>query len=229
MFRKSLMAVGLTIQMTMPLHAQTQDHAPLRAAARAQLEQESRSLGAGATVTLGKIDERLQLPACQSLTAFMPPGARAWGHTTVGLRCAGPTAWQIQIPAHVAVQGEWLASARALQPGQPLTPADWITQSGDLTQFAAAVATRAEQVVGMTLNGALAPGQALRLDQLRAPLAIRQGQSVKLISQGAGFRVSSEGQALANASEGQILPVRMPSGNTINGIARSAGSVEVKF
>lgn len=205
------------------------DSEPLHRVAKAHLEQQASALGASAVVTLGKVDERLQLPPCQALSAFMPAGARAWGHTSVGVRCAGPTAWQIHVPAHVAIQGTWLTSARALQPGQTLTALDWVTQSGDITQFASTVATRPEQVAGMSLLGALAPGQALRLDNLRAPLAVRQGQPVKLVSQGAGFRVSSEGVALANASDGQTVAVRLPAGGTVSGIARGTGSVEVRF
>jgi flagella basal body P-ring formation protein FlgA len=56
---------------------------------------------------------------------------------------------------------------------------------------------------------------------------VRQGQTVKTVSRGAGFSVSSEGRALHNAQEGQIVQVRTPSGQTVSGIARSGGIVEM--
>jgi flagella basal body P-ring formation protein FlgA len=69
----------------------------------------------------------------------------------------------------------------------------------------------------------------LRHDLLKAPLAIQQGQSVKLLSGGTGFRVSAEGKALNNAQDGQLAQVRTGSGQTVSGIARTGGTVEIAF
>jgi flagella basal body P-ring formation protein FlgA len=52
---------------------------------------------------------------------------------------------------------------------------------------------------------------------------------VKLVSEGPGFRVSAEGRALGNAADGQLVQVRAPSGQTVSGIARSGGIVEVRY
>jgi flagella basal body P-ring formation protein FlgA len=41
--------------------------------------------------------------------------------------------------------------------------------------------------------------------------------------------VSSEGKALNNASDGQVVQVRAASGQTISGIARPGGMVEVSY
>jgi flagella basal body P-ring formation protein FlgA len=75
----------------------------------------------------------------------------------------------------------------------------------------------------------LGAGQPLRRDMLRQPHVVTQGQGVKLVSQGPGFQVSAEGRALANAADGQTVLVRGPSGQTISGIARSGGIVEVRY
>jgi flagella basal body P-ring formation protein FlgA len=56
-----------------------------------------------------------------------------------------------------------------------------------------------------------------------------QGQTVRLVSQGSGFRVSADGKALANAAVGQLAQVRTASGQTVSGIARADGIVEVNF
>ena len=62
-----------------------------------------------------------------------------------------------------------------------------------------------------------------------APLVIRQGQSVRVVSRGSSFAVTAEGRALNNAAEGQLAQVRMASGQTVSGIARADGSVEISF
>jgi flagella basal body P-ring formation protein FlgA len=41
--------------------------------------------------------------------------------------------------------------------------------------------------------------------------------------------VSSEGKALNNATDGQIAQVRTSSGQTVSGIARTGGIVEVLY
>ena len=60
-----------------------------------------------------------------------------------------------------------------------------------------------------------------------APWAVQQGQNVKTISSGAGFSVSSDGKALNNAAEGQVVQVRTNTGQTVSGIARPGGIVEI--
>jgi flagella basal body P-ring formation protein FlgA len=47
------------------------------------------------------------------------------------------------------------------------------------------------------------------------------------ISNGPGFTVSSSGKALTNALEGQLVQVRTDSGQTVSGIARAGGVVEI--
>jgi flagella basal body P-ring formation protein FlgA len=179
--------------------------------------------------TIGSLDPRLLLPACPALDVFLPSGARLWGQTNLGVRCAGAAAWTIYVNVDVRVSGNYLATTRAIAPGQVLTAADIVTQSGDLTLLPSGVLANAEHAVGRIAVAAVAAGQALRHDLLRAPLAVQQGQSVKLLSQGAGFRVSAEGRALNNAQDGQIAQVRTASGQTVSGVARSGGNVEISF
>jgi flagella basal body P-ring formation protein FlgA len=179
--------------------------------------------------TIGSIDPRLLLPACAALDVFIPSGARLWGQTTLGVRCGGAAPWTIYVNAEVRVSGNYLATTRAIAPGQVLTAADIVTQSGDLTLLPSGVLANPEHAVGKIAVAAVAAGQPLRYDLLRAPLAVQQGQSVKLMSSGAGFRVSAEGRALNNAQDGQVAQVRTASGQTVSGVARAGGSVEISF
>jgi flagella basal body P-ring formation protein FlgA len=65
---------------------------------------------------------------------------------------------------------------------------------------------------------------------LRLPPAVRQGQTVKVVSGGdAGFRVTSEGRALNGAADGEPVRVRMSTGQVLSGTARNGGVVEVRY
>jgi len=176
--------------------------------------------------SVGAVDPRLALPACGAIEVFTPPGARLWGKTNVGVRCTSP-AWTIYVPVTIKVTGSYLVTARALPPGHVITAADTIATFGDLTQLPAGVAQDPAQVVGRSVSGSLAAGQPLRTDVLRAPVVIQQGQAVKLVARGQGFEVTADGKALSQGTLGQVVQVRAPSGQTVSGIARSGGVVEI--
>lgn len=176
--------------------------------------------------SVGSLDPRLALPACPATEVFTPPGARLWGRTNVGVRCASP-AWTIYVPVTVRVTGTYLVTARPLAPGHVMTVTDISAATGDLTLLPAGIAQDPAQVLGRSLAGSLAAGQPVRTDGLRAPLVIQQGQAVKLVSKGRGFEVTAEGKALTQGLLGQVVQVRSPSGQTVSGIARSSGIVEV--
>lgn len=177
--------------------------------------------------SVGAIDPRLALPACPAPEAFMPPGARLWGKTNIGVRCASPMAWTIYVPVTVHITGTYLVAARPLTQGQTLGIHDYTAATGDLTQLPSGIAQDPAQVLGRTLIGTLAAGQPVRTDRLRAPIVIQQGQSVKLVAKGHGFEVTADGKALSQGMLGQVIQVRSPSGQTVTGIARNDGVVEV--
>jgi len=179
-------------------------------------------------ITMGRLDIE-RLPPCSAHEAYAPPGTRLNGRTHIGVRCLGPNIWSVLVPVQIAVTGNYVVTTRPLAAGQTVQAADVATLSGDIASLPTGIISTPEQAVGKTLRNALAAGQPLRGDQLVAPLVIRQGQTVRVISRGTGFAVSSEGRALSNANEGQVVQVRMTSGQTISGIALSDGSVEITF
>lgn len=173
--------------------------------------------------SVGPIDPR----NCAAPEVFLPPGARLWGKSHVGVRCSVPASWTIYVPVTVQVQGSYLVAARPLPPGHTLAAGDLAPASGDLALLPAGVAQDPSQIIGRSTTAPLAAGQPLRADLLRAPAVIQQGQSVKLVARGRGFEISAEGKALAQAQLGQVVQVRGPSGQTVHGIARRDGVVEV--
>ena len=201
----------------------------IRQAIENYLRAQTAGLPGTVTYTVGAIDPRSILAACGALEVFTPPGARLWGHTSLGVRCSGATPWNIYVTAHIKVVGAYAVTARPVTQGQALTPSDIAMQSGDLTLLPTGVLTDLQQAVGKTSLAALAPGQPLRQDLLRAPLVVQQGQTVVVNSSGRGFMVSADGKALNNAYEGQIAQVRTPSGQTLSGVARTGGIVEIRF
>lgn len=179
-------------------------------------------------ITMGRLDVD-RLPPCSAHEAYSPPGTRLSGRTHIGVRCLGPNVWSVLVPVQIAVTGNYVVTTRPLAAGQSIQEGDVAVLSGDLSALPTGVVGATADAVGKTLRNALAAGQPLRSDQLIAPLVVRQGQSVRVVSRGAGFAVSSEGRALANAAAGQVVQIRMSSGQTVSGVAQADGSVEVAF
>ena len=206
-----------------------QDPAALRQSVQQFLQIQSAGLPGQVTVTVGPIAASLNLAACPDPQAFLAPGSRAWGKTTVGLRCAAPLPWTVYIQANVAVLANYIASAVPLAQGQPIEAHQLISMKGDLTTLPAGIATEISQVVGRSANLSLPSGMPLRLDTLRSKPVVLQGQLVRVVSSGPGFRVSTEARAIGNANEGQVVLVRTPGGHQISGVAKAGGLVEVAF
>ena len=206
-----------------------QDHGVLRQTVTQFLTVQAGGLPGQINVTVGALDPRLNLAACAAPDPFLPNGARAWGKTTVGVRCTAPSPWTVYIPAMVQVQGDYLAAAVPLAQGQVIGPTDVARVRGDLTTLPPGILTESSQAVGYTVARTVAVGAPLRQDALRSQQAVASGQMVRLVSSGPGFKVTSDGRALANGSDGQTIQVRAPNGQVVSGVARLGGLVEVAY
>ncbi len=181
------------------------------------------------SVHAGAIDPNLKLAQCPDVQVFMPTGSRAWGKTSVGVRCGAPNAWTIYVQATVNVMAQYLVASSPLAQGQIVTDQDVMFEKGDLTQLPAGVFTDQTQAIGRTVNISMSAGTVLRQEMLKVALAVQYGQTVMVTSKGNGFSVSAEGQAMGKANEGQVVQVKVASGQVVTGIARNGGQVEVGF
>jgi len=210
--------------------AARQDPQPVRRAIEDFLRVQIKGLPGQASFSIGSLDALNHLTPCPAFDIALPAGARAWGRTSVVVRCQVEKPWTIYVPVKIRVIGEYLLTARALSQGQVVVEADLAKTSGDLTELPPGILTDADQALGKTVAQSVTSGRPLRGDMLRQALVVQQGQSVKLTSSGPGFQVTgAEGRALANAAAGQVVQVRLANGRIISGIARAGGAVEVSY
>ncbi|MDP2751839.1 MAG: flagellar basal body P-ring formation chaperone FlgA [Rhodocyclaceae bacterium] len=214
------------------VHAR-QDSVPVTRAIENYLKRETQGLPGQVrfeTEASGFAADNHLTPCRLPVEVSQPPGARTWGRIHLTVRCppnGGNSGWSVFVPAHVRVFSEYLVSVRSIALGQTLSEADFTRQQGDLSELPAGVLTQPPQAIGQVTTAALSAGQPLRRDILRPPFVVRQNQTVKIISRGAGFEVAAEGRALTNAAEGQWVQVRLNNGQTISGLARTQGIVEM--
>lgn len=180
-------------------------------------------------VLVSQVDSKLKLEKCIALEASLPNGGKVWGNTTVAVRCTTPSPWTIYVQANVSVFADYVVATVQLPQGKTITANDISFANGDITNLPAGIFTDAGQVLGQVMGSSVGAGSLLRQDLLRSPLAVKQGQTVRLIIFGPGFSVTSSGYALNNASVGQMAQARASTGKTISGIAKSNGEIEVPY
>jgi flagella basal body P-ring formation protein FlgA len=206
-----------------------QDGNALRAVVEQFLLAQSKGLPGEVSVKVGAVDPRTALAGCPAPEAFLNPGARAWGKTTVGVRCTAPSSWTIYIQAQVNVKADYVAAAVPLAQGQAVEQGQLMLVKGDIASMPNGIITDMAQAIGRTPTVSLAAGTPLRLDTLRSKPVVQQNQAVRLVLNGNGFNVSAEGRAIGTAGEGQVVQVRTPSGTVVSGTAKAGGMVEVAF
>lgn len=224
----SLLAFIVLASMTSAASA-FQDPAPVKQAVEHFLAAQTRGLPGEVSYSIGSLDAGNRLAPCTAFDVSLPPGARAWGRTSVNVRCLADRGWSIYLPVHIRVVTDYLVTAMPLAQGQAVTAAELSRQRGDLSDLPAGTLTDEAQAIGRSAKLPIAAGRPLRADMLQQPLAVQQNQTVKVVSTGPGFQVANEGKALNNATDGQIVQVRLGSGQVVSGTARPGGIVEVNF
>ncbi len=222
-----LLCCGLT---ALAAHgAGRQDPAVLRQLAEQFLLAQAATLPGKVTVRVAAPDNRLQLAPCDAPQAYLASGAKAFGKTSVGIRCSAPVAWNVFLPATVSVMADYVASAVPLAQGQRLDAADLVMKQGDLAALPAGVLTDPAQAQGRTLLMPVAPGMPLSRAVLKTVPVVQAGQPVRLVAQGAGFSVSADGRALTGGAEGDLVQARTAAGQVIGGFAQADGTLAVRY
>lgn len=219
----------LCLALAGPGAAGGNDSQQIETTVRGFVLQQTRGLPGEVVVTVEAIDPRSQLGACSAFVPSLPPGARLWGRTAVAVRCLGPSTWEFYVPVRVQVFAKHLRTTRKLAAGQQISASDLALVRDDLTTLPDSILTDPSQAIGRRLRIGLTDRLPLLKEHLVIPPAIRQGQNVRIVASGRGFSVSSEGTALTNAAEGSQVVVRTASGQTVRGIARPEGVVEVVY
>ncbi len=206
-----------------------QSHDSLRETARTFVQQQIQSTSATPYIEVGILDTRLRLPVCADKPeAFLPPGSRILGSSSVGIRCHSPKPWSLYVPVTVKIFAPVLVASHALNRGSQITAQDFQTAELNIAALSGGYLSIPEQILGMTLKRSIDAGAVYTPAMLEAPNMVRRGQQVTLLAEIAGIEVRMAGKALMDGSAGALIQVRnLASQRVIEGTVIAEGIVKV--
>lgn len=181
-------------------------------------------------LTLGRLDPRLRLAACDiPLQASQNPGARLLGVTSVKVRCDGSIPWSIFVPALLREKRTVVVATRTLAAGQQLRQEDVATQAVWISDAATHYLEDVSQAVGKQTQRMLPAGAPLPVQGLRSPRAIRRGARITLALTRGPLAIRVGGVALQDGAVGERIQVRNTSSRRIvEGVISDDGVVMVR-
>ena len=179
-------------------------------------------------IELGELDSRLRLAPCAKVEPFLPPGARLWGKTRLGVRWVdGPSRWSVFLPLTVKAFGPAWVVRGDVASGTVLTESDALQAEVDWALEPSPVVASPEQWVGQVAARALSTGQVLRQAAIRPAQVFLAGAQIRVVAQGQGFQVVTDGLALSAGVIGQQARVRMDNGRIMSGLVTDRRTVSM--
>lgn len=224
--------IALLALVALPVTAEehaVQSHQSIRSAAEQHALAEVSKFAATPQVTVGSLDSRLKLAACdQTLETYDSPNGLNGGRGVVGVRCNGSKPWKIYVPVQVALMDSVVVSRRPVVRGQALRADDVMLSEVDISGLHKAYFTRIEDVIGLRSKRAITSGSTLHAGLLQRANLVKRGSQVEIVAITADLHVTMRGKALADGGRGDRIRVKnLNSGRVITGTVIESGVIEV--
>ena len=182
-------------------------------------------------IHINPLDQRLKLSQCDTpLEAFLAPGAKLYGKTTVGVRCTGNKPWKVFVPANLALYEQVLAATRTIIRGEVLGSADLTLVDKQVTPASQSYFRDLQQAVGFIAKRSIPSGRVLTASMVQAPRLVQAGQEVILLATTPQLEVRMKGKALSAGAKGDVIQVRnVRTKRIVEGTVTHAGVVRVNM
>jgi len=229
--RPQIVALALLLVfMTLDLAASgVQSHSSIMDTARQHILDHSSDYPSTPEVTVGRLDSRLRLAACEHpLESYMPPGRRRIGKTTVGIRCNGLHPWSMFVPVTVKVMTQVVVAKSSLSRGAIIGESDIGLEQRDISRLHRGYLEEKKVVLGKKLRQRMRQHQVITPSQLDTPHAVKRNNRVTIVASSKSLKIRVAGKALQNGSVGELIRVRnVSSKKELDARVIAPGIVEV--
>jgi len=164
----------------------------------------------GSTAEVAPLDARLRFVACdRPLRASVPPNISLGARVNVRVTCTGGAVnWALTVPAELWSEVPLVVTQRALVMGSVVGVDDISVEVRRFPGTAQCCAADPAEVLGRVVRRSLPAQQAIALDALEIPPAVKRGETVMVIASLPGLEIRASGVALGDALAGQSVRVR---------------------
>ena len=157
-------------------------------------------------VIVSHIDPRTRLAECRvPLKAFLAPGARSKGKTTVGIECSGNKSWKLYVSARVVEYQEVWVTSRPLNKTDILSLGDLEKKRISIERLRKSPLLDSSRIVNTSPKRRLRAGEVIFQDSV---CLVCRGQIVSVSAHNQFLAINVEGVALADAAMGEIAKIR---------------------
>ena len=180
--------------------------------------------------TLGRLDPRLRLAACDAaLKMRFSREPRGGGPNAVEVRCEGSHPWSLYVTVDVARFAQVVVSSRGLVRGAVITADDVMVARRRINGTRMDYLSSATSAVGRVAARAIGPAQILGAANVALPRLVKRGDEVTIASVGSTISVRVKGQALKDGALGDRVSVRnLNSKRVVEGVVNADGMVVVQ-
>ncbi|MEX0642974.1 MAG: flagellar basal body P-ring formation chaperone FlgA [Pirellulales bacterium] len=163
-------------------------------------------------VTINVPDRTLAMLQSATSTPKCMGGLEPWtGRQRFVISFATPTGTvQVPVYAEIAIATPVVVAIRPIEKGAVITAAHVDVQTIDYMPPASTRRVPAESVeklIGMEAQQAIKVGEMVYADQVRAPLLVKRGEEVMVVSQGGGIRVRTTARVVQDGALGELVQV----------------------
>lgn len=180
-------------------------------------------------ISFKQMDPRLKLTDCKNkLSAFLPPGSKLLGNTSVGVRCKGEKPWKLYLQATVKVLNKVMISTRYLPRGTILQDDDVVLEERNIATLTRGYITDINQLIGKMLKQPLQNNAIVPPGILAKPKLVHRGESVIILAKNKDIEIRVNGKAMMDGSEGELIKVKnISSQRVIEGRVSATGIVKI--
>jgi flagella basal body P-ring formation protein FlgA len=160
-------------------------------------------------VIISPLNKNLRLVRCsQPLEAFITPGIKLSGRSTVGVRCDGHKPWKIYVNVLINIFDNVVIADDYILRGSEITATQIRTEKRNVATLNRGYFTSPEDVTGKIARSVISKEKVITPFSLTEPKLVHRGKDVTIVAESDDFMVKMNGSALADGHKGELIKVK---------------------
>lgn len=179
--------------------------------------------------TIGPIDNRIRLQACESpLNTVTEFGNANQKHLTIKVSCDAPVRWSLRVPVKLQIFQTVVVSTQQIPRDQVITGKELQVLKQDINQLTEGYFQSEEELIGLSSVKSIQPGAVIKRHMVRQPIIVHRGETVKIVISEPGLKIEADGIAQSDGAIGDTIRIKNSRSNKmIDAKVKGSGVVSI--